>query len=131
MTDDQLKAFPLPLPLKGGAERRLARLSGRSTQELWELFDRVNLLPYFPGRKARAPKHNQRTYRLHQSDGDTFPLSEARDMSSAVPIQRYAVVLLLGLNVARAFGVPSPALFKWVHVHASDNQTGTRQWRSG
>jgi hypothetical protein len=98
-------------PLSGLAERRLARLAGVSVDTLWERFDRKNVLAQFPGRKARTGVHARANYVLHGSTGDCFPLEEARRAAQTFPCDEFVLVVLLGLNVARAFGFPRPALF--------------------
>ena len=99
-------------PLAGPAEQRLAKLAGvPSPAELWAEFDRGNLLSWYPGLKARAAKHDvKKGYRLHQSDGDVFPMDEARLAAAKVDLRPYACVLLLGNNVARAFGLKAGLL---------------------
>ena len=100
-------------PLGGAAEKRLSRLSGLAVAELWTTFDRHNLLQYFPGCKPRAAKHCASTgYDRHQSNGDVFPLEEAKQAARALDLNGYSLAVLLGLNVARAFGVAAPAMFK-------------------
>jgi len=94
-------------PLAGPAEQRLARLAGlASPAELWTKFDRGNLLSWYPGLKERSAKQDvAKGYTKHQSDGDVFPQESARRAAAAVQLERYKCVVLLGNNVARAFGV--------------------------
>ena len=84
-------------------------------QKLWQNFDRVNLLQHFPGHKKRLPQHTKDAgYTKHESLGDNFCLQEAKQSASLVQLSQYKVAVLLGINVARAFCVPSPSLFKSV-----------------
>ena len=98
-------------PLSGLAERRLARLAGLEVDELWHRFDRHNLLSEFPGRLPKHARH-QRTsgYALHQSNGDAFPMEQARAAAAALDLCRYRLVVLLGLRVAAAFKVKRASL---------------------
>ena len=50
-----------------------------------------------------GPNVSHHRYSLHNGDGDTFPLAEARAAAAALPLKDYACAILLGLNVARAF----------------------------
>eukprot|EP00754_Rhynchopus_humris_P049654 Rhum_TRINITY_DN8517_c0_g1::Rhum_TRINITY_DN8517_c0_g1_i1::g.28473::m.28473 len=78
--------------------RRLATLCGVScSDDLNELFDFVNLLDSYPGRSASGV-------------GDAFDLKAARAAASGIPLVSRPVVLLLGSNVARAFGLPNNVL---------------------
>ena len=97
--------------LNGLAERRLARLAGVSVETLWEHFDRRNLLGQFPGRKARTGVHARGNYARHGSTGDCFPLEDARRAAQSFSCDEFVLIVLLGLNVARAFDFPQPALF--------------------
>ena len=111
-------AFATPLPRKGlvvgqapgtsgeafarstTTVRRLATLCGVScsgSDELHELFDFVNLLDSYPGRSASGV-------------GDAFDFKAARAAASGIPLVSRPVVLLLGSNVARAFGLPNNVL---------------------
>ena len=99
------------VPLSGLAERRLARLAGVEVHELWQRFERRNLLDGHPGRKPRAEKHTARAgYRLHQSSGDEFPMEQARAAAVDIDVSDYRLVVLLGLSVANAFQLPRPRL---------------------
>lgn len=102
----------LPPPaLEGLAGSRLARLAGLPPNDLWDRCDRINLLSHFPGTKPKAPSQLDETYHLHQSSGDTFNLREARAAADVMDITSYNLVVLLGLNVARAFRLQHPSLF--------------------
>lgn len=99
-------------PLAGPAEQRLAKLSGMESPEaFWTEFDRANLLNWYPGLKARSSHLEvSKGYKLHQSDGDVFPMEDARRAAARVDLKKYAYVLLLGNNVSRAFGVKTNLL---------------------
>ncbi|CAK8999762.1 unnamed protein product [Durusdinium trenchii] len=98
-------------PLAGPAEQRLGRLAGLSVQQLWQRFDRANLLAWYPGLKKRAKKHSvSRGYKLHSSDGDVFPMKQARQAAASMDLSKYRSVLLLGTSVARAFGLKGKLL---------------------
>lgn len=103
-------------PLSGNPERRLSRLAAMPIAEFWGLFDRTNVISYFPGKKGRAAKHHRSLYTKHQSDGDVFPLDEAKRNAGNIPLESYAVVVMLGLKVARAFSIRRPRLFKRFHL---------------
>jgi len=100
------------LPLQGRPEKRLARLAGfATTEELWMLFDRVDLLGWCPGPKKRKAKHLlSRGYFKHCRDGHRFPMQDARVAASRIAqfgdlAQSYALVVLCGRLVAAAFGL--------------------------
>lgn len=98
-------------PLSGLAERRLARLAGLDPAELWQRFDRRNLLSEFPGRLPEHTRHQRGSgYALHQSSGDAFPMEPARAAAAALDLRRYRLVVLLGLRVAAAFKVKRASL---------------------
>jgi hypothetical protein len=102
------------LPLQGLPEKRLARLAGLEISALWATFDRTNLLGYYPGCKSRAAKHSRELtgYSKHYSNGDIFPMEEARRSAAEIKLEDYSLVVLLGLSVARAFEIKAPAIFK-------------------
>ena len=131
---------PFP-PFKGPSESRLAAAAGITVEELWGRCDRHNLLPSFPGGRPAYGSGRKSTLRLprraHKSGGDQFPLKEGKEAASvllsgcseplcgtpnlpkAAPghvlrprLERYGTVVLLGLNVARAFGITNPKLFQ-------------------
>ncbi|CAK8999763.1 unnamed protein product [Durusdinium trenchii] len=83
----------------------------QSVQQLWQRFDRANLLAWYPGLKKRAKKHSvSRGYKLHSSDGDVFPMKQARQAAASMDLSKYRSVLLLGTSVARAFGLKGKLL---------------------
>ena len=98
-----IAAGPDFVPLSGSAEQRLARLAGLDLCELWQRFDRRNLLDEYPGRKAKAARHQRENgYRLHQSTGDEFPMERARSAAATIDLSGYSLAVLLGLQVARS-----------------------------
>eukprot|EP00933_Yihiella_yeosuensis_P055788 TRINITY_DN54709_c0_g1_i1.p1 TRINITY_DN54709_c0_g1~~TRINITY_DN54709_c0_g1_i1.p1 ORF type:complete len:268 (-),score=47.40 TRINITY_DN54709_c0_g1_i1:37-747(-) len=99
-------------PLAGPAEQRLAKLAGmKDPSEFWQEFDRANLLGWYPGLKRRASKHEvSKGYKKHASDGDVFPIADAKAAASTLDLSQYGSVILLGNNVARAFGVKADLL---------------------
>lgn len=89
-TDPELPLYPIPSTSTGG---RLARLMGLRRWEYLSLFDRMNLLPYHPGR--------------HRRD-DKFPMVPARLAARVLlPLLAGRRVVLVGRGVAKAFGVGS------------------------
>eukprot|EP00931_Biecheleriopsis_adriatica_P021475 TRINITY_DN14038_c0_g1_i1.p1 TRINITY_DN14038_c0_g1~~TRINITY_DN14038_c0_g1_i1.p1 ORF type:complete len:233 (+),score=47.14 TRINITY_DN14038_c0_g1_i1:2-700(+) len=99
-------------PLNGPAEQRLAKLAGlKEPADFWREFDRTNLLSWYPGLKKKSAKHTAaKGYKLHQSDGDVFPMADARMAASSLNLSQYRCVILLGNNVSRAFGVKAGLL---------------------
>ena len=78
-------------PLSGKAGRRLAALCGLDLDAYLARFQRVNLLPVFPGKAGK---------------GDRFPLPPAREAARALlPTLEGRRVVLLGGRVAAAFGL--------------------------
>lgn len=103
---------PAFVPLSGLPEQRLARLAGWDVGVLWQRFERRNLLEAHPGRKFKAEKHQRENgYKLHQSTGDAFPKELAKDAAASIDLRSYGLAVLLGLQVAQAFGV-QPKLLK-------------------
>ena len=81
---------PLPRTSAGG---RLADLAGLSPREYLRAFDRANLLQTFPGRTRRD---------------DSWPIRDARIAAAAMkPLLAGRRVILVGRNVATAFGFPA------------------------
>lgn len=95
-------------PLAGRCGARLADLCGLSEKAFLDHFERVNLLRKFPGKAAK---------------GDAFPVDLAR--KTAVDLLIFGrlnrTVVMLGGNVARAFGFPSTGLefFRWNMIDGS------------
>lgn len=82
------------LPFSGKSGPKFADLLGVEHSSLWDAFDVVNLIEYFPGSSER---------------GDVFPMAEAR--RRVVVIRTGGLperVVLVGKNVARAFGLHKP-----------------------
>lgn len=105
-------------PLQGQPEKRLARLAGLSLDELWTLFDRLDLLGWCPGKKDRKSYHLWSAgYRKHRCDGHRFPLPTARLVAARLRrfggLERYAVVVLCGRLVAAAFGLNLDRSVPW------------------
>jgi len=99
-------------PMQGLAERKVAKLAGlKDTDELWERFQRMNLVNFHPGRKPRKKWHLKTTgYTKHNGDGDTFPFEDAKRAAETVRLEDYSCAILLGLNVARCFMKCIPGL---------------------
>jgi hypothetical protein len=84
-------------PLAGACGRRLASRCGFDPSALLAR-ERVNLIPYFPGRAGKGHK---------------FPLGMARRAADALaPSLARCRVVFVGLGVARAFGHSHPP-FAW------------------
>lgn len=119
----------LPLgyqPLQGQGERRLAKLAGwRSPEHFWAVFDRVDLIGWFPGPKDRKDCHNvKKGYSKHNHDGHKFPTHLAKlaagrllnfggPLGGGTSLRDYAVVILCGRKVAAAFGLKPRASVPW------------------
>ena len=89
-TDPTRPLYPNPSHLSGG---RLAEIMGLDPREYLRRFDRINLLYRHPG---RWPGKND----------DKWPEKLARVAAEAVrPLVRDRDVILVGRNVARAFGL--------------------------
>lgn len=87
---------PLPPLPRSGAGGRLAELAGLSAQDYLRLFDRTNLLHTFPGRWKRD---------------DKWPRRDAEIAAAAMkPLLGGRSVILVGRNVAEAFGYPAQHL---------------------
>lgn len=79
-------------PLSGRSGARLAALCGIGLLDFLDGFDRVNLLPRFPGRAG--------------GKGDAFPMAEAREAADRIRRETFCggrSVVMLGRNVAAAF----------------------------
>lgn len=97
--------YPVPEHATGG---RLAALAGLSAHEYLATFQRINLLREFPGRR-RHPCGTRR---------DHWPRAEARSAAEAIaPLLGDRTVVLLGRNVARAFGLEGAEFHVWRTVH--------------
>lgn len=92
-TDPGYPLAPLPHSSAGG---RLAWLAGLTPKEYLELFQRTNLLHSFPGRWKRD---------------DKWPARDAQIAAAAMkPLLGGRSVILIGRNVADAFGYPAQHL---------------------
>ena len=83
------------------------------------------------GKKPSALKHASPEYKKHQSDGDVFPILHAQKNARKIDLKAYDSVCLLGLKVARAFEIPSPSLFKILHIHDNDEKKNDRTFFLG
>jgi hypothetical protein len=104
-----------PPALVGLSAARLARLAGMPEEELWKRCDRRNIFNIFPGTKPKSQLQTK-AYRLHESVGDRFDMDQARKLAAAIDITKYHLVVLLGLNVAKAFRLQNVALFKEYYI---------------
>jgi len=92
-TDPDLPLAPFPRSSAGG---RLAEFAGLTADEYLDLFDRTNLLHTFPGRTKRD---------------DKWPARHAEIAASAMkPLLGGRSLILVGRNVAEAFGYPAQHL---------------------
>lgn len=90
-TNPDYPLFPAPSRSAGA---RLADIMGLSRGEYLRAFDRANLIPEFPGKDGNGE--------------DKFPRSPARFAAQVMrPLLRGRTVVLVGRQVAQAFGVES------------------------
>lgn len=96
-TDPRLPLFPVPSTSAGG---RLAEMTGLGRAEYLKTFERVNLLPDFPGKTKKE---------------DMFPVARARFAAKIMkPFLAGRTVVLVGRGVSTAFGLdPSFEFHKW------------------
>ena len=93
-TSPEFPLYPIPSWCAGG---RLMKIMGLTRGQYLKTFDRMNLLPYFPGQ--------------HQH-GDKFPMAPAKLAAAVVrPLLSDRTVILIGRSVANAFGFDSVSLF--------------------
>lgn len=87
-------------PLEGPSGRRLERLAGLPEGGLDARFALANLLPRWPGGCGK---------------GDLFPRREAREAAqeARAHLREFARVVLLGRNVAAAFGLADLPYLQW------------------
>ena len=83
-----------------------------------DAFDLVNLLDRWPGKKGK---------------GDAFPLDEARASARRLNLWGKPLVILVGRNVARAFGANSVAylegfLLGYVNAVVIPHPSGLNRW---
>lgn len=91
-TDPDLPLFPVPSTSAGG---RLVKVMGIARADYFKCFDRVNLLPYFPGRTRVRD--------------DSFPMAPAKLAARVMrPLLANRTVILVGRNVADAFELDIP-----------------------
>ena len=106
-------------PLSGKAGRRLAALCGLDLDAYLARFQRVNLLPVFPGKAGK---------------GDRFPLPPAREAARALlPTLEGRRVVLLGGRVAAAFGLHRAPLLVWMPIQGTwvavaPHPSGVSRW---
>lgn len=81
-------------PCTGRFMNRLLEVSGVSKLRYLRVFERVNLVPEFPGKNGK---------------GDAFPMAEARRRAAEMSVAGRTVVLC-GRKVADSFGVGAPLL---------------------
>lgn len=104
-TDPDLPLFPVPRTSAGG---RLCEFMGLSKGDYMARFDRINLLYAFPGKYKRD---------------DKFPLPKARIAADAIrPLLTGRTVVMVGRNVANAFGYPASET-PW-HEFVTDERGG-------
>ncbi len=85
---------------EGAVGKRLVALAGLTTAEYLLSFDRTNLLVNWPGKCGK---------------GDAFDKAEATRSASLMSYRlRGRTVVMLGRNVAEAFGFPEEKYFKWL-----------------
>ena len=97
----------------GKSGPKFAELLGVEHSRLWDVFDVVNLIDYYPGPPDDKTKR-----------GDAFPMKEARLIANGmVKAMSRRTVVFVGKNVARAFRVASLEYFEWfVTSLAPDDQ---------
>jgi uracil-DNA glycosylase len=106
-------------PLSGASGRRLAALCGLPLSVFLARFERVNLVRRHPGKLAK---------------GDAFPRAIARrNAARLLPLMRGRRVVLLGRNVADAFGLAHLSMFVWhrvggVEVAVAPHPSGVNHW---
>ena len=89
-------------PLEGRIARKLAELAGVSVEEWLRCTERTNLLREFPGKAGK---------------GDAWPKERASRLAEETKSSLVGrVVLLLGRNVARAFGLSDLPWLTWTEV---------------
>ncbi len=95
--------YPLPEKASGG---RLAALMGLDARAYLRIFQRINLLRDFPGKRQRPGGTRV----------DHWPKKEARQAAELIaPLLNERQVILVGRNVARAFGLDKKPWHEWIH----------------
>ena len=106
-------------PLSGNSGRRLAALSGLTTAEFLDRFERRNLLDAWPGKAGKGDKF--------AGAGEARALAES--LRAGLATRR---VVLLGTGVARAFGFPGEPFLFGEHWEGSfamvPHPSGTNRW---
>lgn len=95
-------------PLIGKSSKRLEKLCGLSKKQLNIYFDKTNIFKHFPGK-------------MRHSKGDQFDMQKARILAKQMDLDKYRLVVFLGLNVAKAFEIKRPRLFKEVYLSKEDH----------
>jgi hypothetical protein len=119
-THPDLALFPEPRASAGG---RLFEMTGLTTAEYMERFDRVNLLYHFYGKAASRTE-------------DRFPVGHARAAAEAMRhFLRGRQVLLVGKDVAAAFGHGDAPWLRWrldpawfYHYAVLPHPSGRNHW---
>jgi len=106
------------IPLSGRCGRKLCGLMKTDLDDYLEKFDRVNVLDFFPGKNGK---------------GDAFPINKAREMASRIRLGERPFVVLLGRNVARAFGMAKMDPLTWTTVRGTPvalvpHPSGVNRW---
>ena len=106
------------IPLSGRCGRKLCGLMKTDLDDYLETFDRINVLESFPGKNGK---------------GDSFPTRKAREMASKIELHGRPLVVLLGRNVARAFGLAKMDPLTWTTVHGTKvalvpHPSGVNRW---
>ena len=89
-------------PISGRTGRKLAMLMDLTFEEFLDTFDRANLLSRYPGKDGKGDAFNP-----HAAERN------ARLLLSENQIDRYRHILVLGKNVAKAFGYRTDEYMKW------------------
>lgn len=107
-TDPELPLYPIPRTSAGG---RLRELTGLTRGEYLRYFDRINLLPYFPGRVGHD---------------DSFPMTPAKLAARVIrPLLTGRIVILVGRKVADAFKIDLP-FHEWAELRTQRPNILTR-----
>ena len=87
----------------GKSGPKFAELLGVEHLRLWDTFDVVNLIDYYPGKPKDKTKR-----------GDAFPMREAKYAAEGMrKLMNERAVVMVGRNVARAFKVHTLDFFDW------------------
>lgn len=96
------------------------------------LFDRVNLVPFYPGGLWEDSDHHN-----NEIQGDTFPAQEAEELAQQLlpMFDGYKRVFLLGRRTAKAFGVKDNDWFRGIKlggsmVHLVPHPSEANRWHN-